>query len=252
MAHYKILSDDEIRSALASLPDWSVNAPNIEATFTLKNLSRRDRLHRRGGDRGRGDEPSPRVQELLQHRLILLLHPRRGHEDHRSRHRDREEDQRARQALRGDALILLHAGLSYSQMPKAGRYLAAPLQGKVARRASKDDRLRRAMAPDGAWPAAVTLVGLHDRRTEPSSSHPCFPHPIRPSGPPSALREEGGAPRRGGPSHDYPLQFRRPDRHRHRRRRGDRLRHRPRLRPRQARTSPSPAERAIRSRAPRR
>ncbi len=38
MANYKILSDDEIRSALASLPDWSVNAPNIEATFTLKTF----------------------------------------------------------------------------------------------------------------------------------------------------------------------------------------------------------------------
>ena len=38
MANYKILSDAEIRSALASLPDWSVNAPNIEATFTLRTF----------------------------------------------------------------------------------------------------------------------------------------------------------------------------------------------------------------------
>jgi 4a-hydroxytetrahydrobiopterin dehydratase len=38
MAHYKILTDAEIRSALADLPDWKVNAPNIEATFTLKTF----------------------------------------------------------------------------------------------------------------------------------------------------------------------------------------------------------------------
>ena len=38
MAHYKILGDDEIRSALAGLPDWSVEAPNIAATFTLKTF----------------------------------------------------------------------------------------------------------------------------------------------------------------------------------------------------------------------
>lgn len=38
MAHYKILSDDEIRSALAGLPDWKLNAPNIEATFALKTF----------------------------------------------------------------------------------------------------------------------------------------------------------------------------------------------------------------------
>ena len=38
MAHYKILTDDEIRSALSSLPDWTVKAPNIEATFELKTF----------------------------------------------------------------------------------------------------------------------------------------------------------------------------------------------------------------------
>jgi 4a-hydroxytetrahydrobiopterin dehydratase len=38
MAHYKILSDGEIRSALSDLPDWKLNAPNIEATFTLKTF----------------------------------------------------------------------------------------------------------------------------------------------------------------------------------------------------------------------
>ena len=31
MANYKILSDGEIRAALAELPDWSLKAPNIEA-----------------------------------------------------------------------------------------------------------------------------------------------------------------------------------------------------------------------------
>jgi 4a-hydroxytetrahydrobiopterin dehydratase len=38
MANYTILSDAEIRSALAGLPDWKLNAPNIEATFTLKTF----------------------------------------------------------------------------------------------------------------------------------------------------------------------------------------------------------------------
>jgi len=38
MANYKILTDDEIRSALMSLPDWTVKAPNIEATFELKTF----------------------------------------------------------------------------------------------------------------------------------------------------------------------------------------------------------------------
>ena len=38
MAHFKILSDAEIRSALAELPDWSLKAPNIEATFSLKTF----------------------------------------------------------------------------------------------------------------------------------------------------------------------------------------------------------------------
>ena len=38
MANYKILSDAEIRAALADLPDWSVKAPNIEAKFALKTF----------------------------------------------------------------------------------------------------------------------------------------------------------------------------------------------------------------------
>ena len=38
MAHYKILSDAEIRAALAELPDWSLKAPNIEARFELKTF----------------------------------------------------------------------------------------------------------------------------------------------------------------------------------------------------------------------
>lgn len=38
MANYRILGDAEIRSALADLPDWKLNAPNIEATFTLKTF----------------------------------------------------------------------------------------------------------------------------------------------------------------------------------------------------------------------
>ena len=38
MANYKILSDSEIRAALAELPDWSLKAPNIEARFELKTF----------------------------------------------------------------------------------------------------------------------------------------------------------------------------------------------------------------------
>ena len=35
---YRILSDAEIRSALAALPGWSLRAPNIEARFELKTF----------------------------------------------------------------------------------------------------------------------------------------------------------------------------------------------------------------------
>src|ERR1700728_1448962 len=38
MANYKILSDAEIRSGLAELPDWSLKAPNIEARIELKTF----------------------------------------------------------------------------------------------------------------------------------------------------------------------------------------------------------------------
>ena len=38
MANYKILSDAEIRAALAELPDWTLKAPNIEARFELKTF----------------------------------------------------------------------------------------------------------------------------------------------------------------------------------------------------------------------
>ena len=38
MAHFRILSDAEIRSGLAELPDWSLRAPNIEARFELKTF----------------------------------------------------------------------------------------------------------------------------------------------------------------------------------------------------------------------
>jgi hypothetical protein len=50
-------------------------------------------------------------------------------------------------------------------------------------------------APDGVWPAASTQVGLHDHRCERASIQTCFPHPIRPFGPPSPLRGERGVRR---------------------------------------------------------
>ena len=40
-------------------------------------------------------------------------------------------------------------------------------------------------APDGVRPTASNQVGLRGCRREPSPDHTCFPHPIRPSGPPS-------------------------------------------------------------------
>ena len=65
--------------------------------------------------------------------------------------------------------------------------------GAIGRR--KTPVIRRAMAPDGVRPTASAQVGLRDCQREPSSDQPCFPHPIRPSGPPSPLCGEGGARR---------------------------------------------------------
>ena len=76
MANYKILSEPEIRAALAELPDWSLKAPNIEARFELKTFrdaiaQRLDRTvhHRHGVTAGalerrqRVLEDRPRAQE---------------------------------------------------------------------------------------------------------------------------------------------------------------------------------------------
>jgi hypothetical protein len=52
-------------------------------------------------------------------------------------------------------------------------------------------------APDGVWAGPSTEVGLHNRYREHATIHTCFPHPIRPSGPPSPLRGEGRTS--GGP-----------------------------------------------------
>ena len=38
MAHYKILSDAEIQSALAELPGWTLQPPNIAATFAFQTF----------------------------------------------------------------------------------------------------------------------------------------------------------------------------------------------------------------------
>ena len=38
MANYRILSEAEIAEALRELPDWSVKAPNIAATFALQTF----------------------------------------------------------------------------------------------------------------------------------------------------------------------------------------------------------------------
>ena len=91
-------------------------------------------------------------------------------------------------------------------MPKAGRCLAAPLQGKVgAKGLSKDDRLRRgSWRRDGAWTRCrEALVGSHGR------SHRAFIEPSRAFRTPSGnlratfrVSRRRGAPRRGGPSHD--------------------------------------------------
>src|SRR5208283_3627524 len=46
-------------------------------------------------------------------------------------------------------------------------------------------------APDGVWPAPPTAVALRERHREPASEHSCFPHPIRPFGPPPRFAEKG-------------------------------------------------------------
>ncbi len=38
MSEHKILNDAEIGQALAKLPDWSLNAPNIEAKFEFQGF----------------------------------------------------------------------------------------------------------------------------------------------------------------------------------------------------------------------
>jgi 4a-hydroxytetrahydrobiopterin dehydratase len=38
MAHYRILSQSEIHSALQELKDWSVKGPNIEASFAFNTF----------------------------------------------------------------------------------------------------------------------------------------------------------------------------------------------------------------------
>ena len=65
MAHYRILSEAEIRSALAELPGWSLKAPNIEARFELQTFRDAIAFIVAGGDRGRGHEPSSRVPQFV-------------------------------------------------------------------------------------------------------------------------------------------------------------------------------------------
>ncbi len=57
---------------------------------------------------------------------------------------------------------------------------------------------RRAMAPDGVWPAASTLAGLHDPPSQSSPSHSCFPHLICRASPEifPTRREDGRGDRR--------------------------------------------------------
>ena len=38
-------------------------------------------------------------------------------------------------------------------------------------------------ATDGVWPAASKPAGLHDHKSEPSTTHSCFPHLIRRASP---------------------------------------------------------------------
>jgi hypothetical protein len=89
-----------------------------------------------------------------------------------------------------------------------GRLGSGKSAGALPRKKSRGDFLpqhcwgRWREAPGGVWPTASTQVRLHDRHREPASIQTCFPHPIRPFGPPSPLRGEGetrrplGSPRR--------------------------------------------------------
>src|SRR5271166_6095270 len=68
-------------------------------------------------------------------------------------------------------------GIHTSQVAGAPLPQLAGEGGAIGRR--ETPVFRRAMAPDGVWPAASGQVGLHDRHRKPASIHSCFPHPIR-------------------------------------------------------------------------
>ena len=68
--------------------------------------------------------------------------------------------------------------------------------GAIGRR--KTPVFRRAMAPDGVWPAAATLGRIARPSPRAFNETSCFPHPIRPFGPPPGLRPgAGSSPLRG-------------------------------------------------------
>ena len=65
MAHYRILSEAEIRAALAELPDWTLKAPNIEARFELKTFRDAIAFIVEVAISGGSDEPSSRVPQFV-------------------------------------------------------------------------------------------------------------------------------------------------------------------------------------------
>ena len=90
----------------------------------------------------------------------------------------------------------------------AGRESRVVQHGPASRRRWRDLLLqlcwgRWPEGPDGVRPTAAAPVGLRDRHCGLASSHPCFPHPIRPFGPPSP----SGDARRAAASSSASLRF---------------------------------------------
>ena len=163
MAHYKILSDAEIRSALAELPDWSLKAPNIEAKFALKTF--RDAI--------------AFIVEIAIEAEVMNHHPEfhnsynivsfsfcthdAGHEDHRSRHRDGEADQRAREALPGDAVTPGGQGRARRSRPACGSGARPRMEGSTWRGQHdpppRPDCAGRRESPEFAGKVAIVTGG---------------------------------------------------------------------------------------------
>src|SRR5271166_2261060 len=83
-------------------------------------------------------------------------------------------------------------GIHTSQVAGAPLPQLAGEGGAVGRRETPVSR--RAMAPDGVWPAAAAQGGLHDRRRQPSPYRPLLSAPHPAFGHIPAFAEKGNPP----------------------------------------------------------